>query len=575
MNELRTFFKMLQLTKHRKYMYWLSLLIQMIINIAIELLYAVVGKNFIVSINKSDINLLKITTIAAFSVVILKSTSFMFNYVGSLAVRDIMLKIRMNLFKHMCKLDVEYYEKNHSGDTISRLANDVEPIKNFLSTNVSDLVFNIVLLIGNIVMILYFDSYIGLIVIMFTFISSIVSIYLTRKIKNINTNIFKNMSNISQKVGDILAGFRVLKVYPARTIMARFDADNDESIKYKRELAYENGLVYGFGYIIYILINVGVIILGVYFTLMGKASLENVVAIISLQETVAYIIMTFGEDISDVRAKIASTKRVFDIMEVQPEVESYNIESEDEPYKNSVVSFRNVGFSYKTKEDILKNININVKKGETIALVGQSGGGKSTVIKLLLGFYCINSGGLFINGKAISEYDLKALRELSAYVPQDASLFEGSIFDNIKFAKPNATDEEVYNAAKFANAHDFILELPDKYNTNVGARGENLSGGQRQRVSIARAMIKNANLLLLDEATSALDNESESIVQKGIENLMKGKTTIVVAHRLSTIKNADWIYVFENGDIVEEGTHEALIDKAGAYNKLYKYFEKS
>lgn len=237
--------------------------------------------------------------------------------------------------------------------------------------------------------------------------------------------------------------------------------------------------------------------------------------------------------------------------------------------ENSMIALRNIRFAYKGQSTILKNFNLKVSKNSIVALVGASGVGKSTIIKLLLGFYQVNYGEITIGEKLISEYTLKELRELMAYVPQDAYLFDGTIEENIKYGKIHASKDEIIEAAKLANAHDFIMKMPNKYATKVGEGGVKLSGGQKQCISIARAFIKNSPIILLDEATSALDSKSEQLVQEGLNDLMNGRTAIVIAHRLTTIKNADMICLIEGGKIAECGKHEDLIRKNGRYMSLY------
>jgi len=219
--------------------------------------------------------------------------------------------------------------------------------------------------------------------------------------------------------------------------------------------------------------------------------------------------------------------------------------------------------------NILEKVNLTVKKGQFVALVGSSGSGKSTLIKILMGLYSVDEGSLIVNGRSLSHYPLEELRNLTAYVPQDAYLFDGSILENISYGKPDASKDEVISAAKLAHAHDFIVEQQEGYDSLVGERGAKLSGGQRQRIAIARALLKDAPILLLDEATSALDSESEAIVQQALETLMQGRTTIAIAHRLSTIQHADEIYVLKNGRVVEQGTHDSLLKQAGVYRELH------
>lgn len=276
--------------------------------------------------------------------------------------------------------------------------------------------------------------------------------------------------------------------------------------------------------------------------------------------------LNLGNNYSRLQEYMSNASRVFEILDQQPEDEIYKTEKDAD--KSAMISFENVSFSYETRKAVVNNMSITMKKGQSAALVGPSGGGKNTIIKLLLGFYPISSGSIAINGKSMSEYNIHTIRDMIAYVPQDGYLFDGTIMENIRFGKLSATDEDVIEAAKAAYADDFIQKLPDGYETVVHNRGGNLSGGQRQRVAIARAFLKNAPILLLDEATSALDTESEQQVQISIEALMKNRTTIAVAHRLSTIENSDVIFVIENGAVLEQGTSDELMEKGGLYLQL-------
>jgi ATP-binding cassette, subfamily B, bacterial len=236
----------------------------------------------------------------------------------------------------------------------------------------------------------------------------------------------------------------------------------------------------------------------------------------------------------------------------------------------AMVELQDIGFSYNGTDRVLDGVSLSIGKGQMAALVGPSGGGKSTVLKMLLGYYPPQEGNIVVNAKSIGQYSLTELRDMMAYVPQDAYLFDGTVEENIWYGRPKATREEVIAAAEAANAHGFITELPEGYATKVGERGTRLSGGQKQRIAIARALLKNAPILLLDEATSALDSESEQLVQDALNRLMQGRTTIAVAHRLSTIRHADVIYVIEGGEVVEKGNHTELAEGEGLYNRLYE-----
>jgi subfamily B ATP-binding cassette protein MsbA len=269
---------------------------------------------------------------------------------------------------------------------------------------------------------------------------------------------------------------------------------------------------------------------------------------------------------SNVQRGLASAERIFGIIDLEPAIKDKSSAKRLEEFK-SELSFKNVSFAY-GEEKVLKNININIQKGETIALVGPSGGGKSTLADLIPRFYDPIAGEVQIDGTSIKDITVESLRAKMGIVSQESILFNDSIFNNIAFGKPECTLEEVMQAAKVANAHDFISQMDGRYDAVIGERGTKLSGGQRQRISIARAILKNPDILILDEATSALDSESEKLVQDALTKLMKNRTSIVIAHRLSTIQEADKIYVMQEGEIIEEGKHEWLMEKEGVYKKL-------
>ena len=273
---------------------------------------------------------------------------------------------------------------------------------------------------------------------------------------------------------------------------------------------------------------------------------------------------------NEISTNIPSIGRIFEILDETPDITDKENCVEFEEFKDNII-FENVDFHYKDNDEkILKNINLVAKKGETIALVGNSGGGKSTLVNLIPRFFDVSSGSVEIDGINVKDYEIKSLRKKIGIVPQETFLFGGTILENIRYGNHHATVEEVIEAAKKANAHEFIEKLEESYETEIGERGIKLSGGQKQRISIARAILENPQILILDEATSALDNESEQLVQDALEKLMKGKTTFVIAHRLSTIINSDKIVVIQQGEIKETGTHEELIEKAGIYEALYR-----
>ena len=309
--------------------------------------------------------------------------------------------------------------------------------------------------------------------------------------------------------------------------------------------------------------------------------LGAIVAAIHLQGNASFMFTNLGDFVTQIQRSFAGSARVFELLS-WPKEEMGSIRLEpgeiDLQPPAAMVRMQGLGFRYVGQdqlseppetENLLEDINISIDQGQFVALVGPSGGGKSTLVKILMGLYPISEGMLIINGIPLSSYPLQDLRNLMAYVPQDAYLFDGTIEENIRYGNFEANSEDVIEAARSAHAHDFIIEQPDGYQTLVGERGAKLSGGQRQRLAIARALLKDAPLLLLDEATSALDSESEAVVQKALETLMEGRTTIAIAHRLSTIQHADLIYVLQAGQVVEQGTHHSLLGNNGVYQDLY------
>jgi len=321
---------------------------------------------------------------------------------------------------------------------------------------------------------------------------------------------------------------------------------------------------------------VGIIAIGGWMAVQGQLSWGALIATIQMASGITWMFFEMGSFVTRLQASLAGADRIFEILDMPLEQwgEGKAGATGHGPQKVqkghvTAIEFCDVRFSYNRDNRVLNGFNLAIHQDQVVALVGSSGSGKSTLLKLLLGFYDTDGGEITVFGKSIREYTLEQLRRLIAYVPQDNYLFSGTIRENIAYGKEGASHQEIEEAAKGAFAHDFIMDLPAGYDTQVGERGAHLSGGQRQRIAIARAFLKNSPILLLDEATSSLDSESEQQVQKALERLMKGRTTLVVAHRLSTVQNADIILVLEDGSICEQGDHESLMTLGGSYAKLY------
>jgi ATP-binding cassette subfamily B protein len=319
--------------------------------------------------------------------------------------------------------------------------------------------------------------------------------------------------------------------------------------------------------------GVGILVFGLFLVMDGTLALGSIWAIVYLQGNTNIMFAYLGGFINYLQQCLAGASRVLELLDRPSEPLRYpalSTQAVSPVTESSMVALKDIAFSYEDEEEaILHGISLSAAQGQRIALVGPSGGGKSTVIKLLMGFYATQAGDIVVGNQPISKYTLTELRQMMAYVPQDAYLFDGTIEENIRYGKPEASKDDVVAAAKAANAHDFIIEQANGYATPVGERGAKLSGGQRQRIAIARALLKDAPILLLDEATSALDSESEQLVQAALDVLMQGRTTLAIAHRLSTIENADRIYVIEKGQVVEQGQHHELLARGGLYSTLY------
>jgi ABC-type multidrug transport system fused ATPase/permease subunit len=311
---------------------------------------------------------------------------------------------------------------------------------------------------------------------------------------------------------------------------------------------------------------------GGYAVLMGQTTFGILIALTQLNNQILFFAYSIGETITRIQASLAAADRIMAVLDAEPEPECYGETAAiapSVPDANTLLEFRDVSFAYAGGNAVLRGMSFGIRQGQVSAFVGPSGGGKSTLFKLLLGGYPVRQGAIYVAGRSINSYPLTELRDQFAYIPQDAYLYSGTILENIRYGKPDATQDDVVAAAVAAYAHDFIRELPEGYQTKVGERGARLSGGQRQRIAIARALLKNSPVLLLDEATSALDSESEEWVQRALEVLMRGRTVLIIAHRLSTIEHASVIFAVDGGRVVEAGTHGDLLKAGGLFRRLH------
>lgn len=494
----------------------------------------------------------------------------LFKYLHQCCAIKAMGNIRMNVFKHMGSLTVKNFEGRHTGDLITRITNDIDAIQKVYMNHIPMLSFAFIHGTVAIISMLLMNWQFAIIAIVIGLVSVLISILFSKPLRRTGDDVQSRIGGMTQSLIDISDGFMETKM---------FNIEGKIFDKYENENRNLNVAVIKRGKISSILevINdtygilktIGLLTLGLYMSMNGKIDIGTIAAILHLQGNASFLFENIGQFIAGIQGSLAGACRVFELL--NSPTESYDTKEYNKSniFSNSMIEMKKVCFSYDDGERVLDKVDISVDEGKMAAIVGASGGGKSTLIKLLMGFYNVDDGEIFIDGKPIESRSLRELREMIAYVPQDAYLFYGTIEENIRYGRLDATKEEIIESAKMAYAHDFIMEFPNGYDTMVGEKGANLSGGQKQRIAIARAILKNAPILLLDEATSALDSESEQLVQLALDRLMEGRTTIAIAHRLSTIEAADEIYVLQDGKVMEKGRHMNLISMEGIYKHLY------
>lgn len=497
-----------------------------------------------------------------------------FAYLYQYAVKKTTLIIRKKLFEYMIDLSVSEFEQNHTGDFLSRINFDVSTAEGVYSWQVMVLLMAIVSAIGCSAIIFSINKMMFFYVILMASINVLVNAFFMKKLRNISVKVQQVFSKVTQKLSDIIGGAYIIRAFNmADIIYKKYVELNSLLYKITLDRIKYSSLLASFNYTVGYFIFFGMISLGGYLIMKDKITFGNMVATVQLMGPVVYFFGSLSNFLTNLQISLAGAERIFEILD-KPKEESIKKKYEKNIYvlKNDgyVIRFENVSFSYNGGEGVLKNISFGIKEGQKVALVGASGAGKSTIFKLLLGFYPCYDGNIYVFRKELRSYTLEELRGLISYVPQDVYLFNTSIYENIKYGKLQAKEEEVIDALRKANAYDFVMRFPKGLNTKVGERGIFLSGGQRQRLSIARAILKNSPILLLDEPTSSLDSESENLVLQALNNLMRGKTALIIAHRLSTVKDADKIIVIEEGNIIEEGTHQELLLRNGKYRHLWE-----
>lgn len=497
--------------------------------------------------------------------------NFFITYYGHLMGAKIEHDMRNEIFGHYQKLSFAFYDNQKVGHLLSRITSDLFDITELLHHGPEDVLISVIKLAGAFTILVMVNVKLALVAMGIVVIMLFYAVALNKKMKSAFKENRARIADINSQIEDSLSGIRVVKSFSnEETEMDKFKAGNARFVASKRKSYKYMGIYHSGMGAFSTLITVGSLIMGAYLMAVDELTATDLVTFIlyinNFTEPVKKLV-NFTEQFQN---GYSGYERFLEIMNIAPDIADRPDAVELKDVQGDI-EFDDVSFHYEeNKENVLSHVNLKVRPGEYVALVGSSGAGKTTLCSMIPRFYDVSSGSVKLDGKDIREIKLKELRRQIGIVQQDVYLFAGTVMDNIRYGKPEASDEEVVRAAMAANAHEFIMSLPQGYDTDIGQRGVKLSGGQKQRLSIARVFLKNPPVLIFDEATSALDNESEKIVQYSLEKLAKDRTTFVIAHRLSTIRNAQRILVLTENGIAEEGTHESLLKKGGIYAGLYE-----
>ena len=493
---------------------------------------------------------------------------YTFTQVSEKSMRD----LRKELYTKIITLPITFFEKSRVGELMSRITSDVTQLQDVLSITLAELFRQVFTLVGGVILISLISGKLTLFMLSTFPFLVVAAIVFGRFIRKNSKKVQDELAKTNIIVEETLQSVNVVKAFTnERLEVNRYSTSIQNVVDYALKAAtFRGGFI---SFIILVLFGgvVGVVWYGGNLVLTGELAFQDLFTFILYTGFIGGSVGGLGDMYAQIQRTIGASERILEIIDEKSEVDvSRNLNFKK---AKGNISFENVGFSYPSRPDVvvLKDISLEIKSGEKIAIVGHSGAGKSTIVQLLMKLYPLNKGKILIDGQDIATQDVTELRSNIAVVPQEVMLFGGTIYENIAYGKPTATENEVFEAARKANALEFVESFPDKFQTIVGERGVKLSGGQRQRVAIARAILRNPSILILDEATSALDSESEKLVQDALDELMKNRTTIIIAHRLATIRNVDTIYVIKDGEIAETGTHEELImTDEGIYANLVK-----
>lgn len=537
---------------------------------AIGIVYPIITRTMINDlIPNRNLKLIVILGITLLLLYIIKMLlNYFIQYQGHVMGVRMQASMRSEMFKHLEKLPYSYYDNNETGKIMSRMTNDLMDISELAHHGPENILISSIAVLTSFIYLWTINIWLTLIIFICVPFLIVIATSLRGKMRSAFKRSRQSIAIINAALESSISGIRVTKAFTnSKKEEEKFEIGNEKFVESRSRAYQAMGQFHSMTAFITDIFNVIVIIAGGFFLYNGKINFGDFSAFIVSINLFLSPVMTLIQFMEQYQNGVTGFERFIEILETP--IEEERPDAVDAGRLLGNIEFRNVTNSYDESGEILKNISFEIKKGRKYALVGPSGGGKTTICHLIPNFYKISDGEILIDGKNINGFTLDSLRKNIGIVQQDIFLFNSSIKDNILYGRPDATDKEVIEAAKRANIHEYIMSLEDKYDTEIGERGVKLSGGQKQRLSIARVFLKNPPILILDEATSALDNATEILIQNSLDELCKGRTTLVVAHRLSTIKNADEIAVVDCGKIIEQGTHDELLLKSGMYAQLY------
>ncbi len=526
----------------------------------------------------AGINFTKIGKILLF-LLALYICSAIFSYIQGIIMTNISQKLayrlRKEVSKKINKLPMKFYDNKTHGEILSVITNDIDTLSQNLNIEATQVISSVATIIGILIMMFSIDWIMTLVALLTLPLSIVIIAFIMKKSQGYFKSQQDYLADVNGEVEEMFSNQSVIRVFNAENKMiSKFEYDNNKLADVAWKSNFVSGLMHPIMNFVGNLGYVVIAILGSYFAIIGRITVGNIQSFIQYTKNFTNPIAQIAQISNMLQSMVAASERVFEFLDEEEEKEKNKKFIPTNKIEGSV-EFKNVKFGYNQDKIIINDFSAKVKPGQKIAIVGPTGAGKTTIVKLLMRFYDLNSGEILVDGHNINDYRKEDIRGLFGMVLQDTWLFNGTIMENIRYGRLEATDDEVIEACKMAHVHHFIQTLPDGYNMILNEETTNISGGQKQLLTIARAILADPKILILDEATSSVDTRTEILIQKAMDKLMEGRTSFIIAHRLSTIKNADLILVMDSGDIVEQGTHEELLRKNGFYAKLYNsQFEK-